>query len=155
MCISTIIHNSLKTDTARILTSEWMEEKMWHTHVKLLVTQLCPALCYPMDHPLGSSVHEFSRQEHWNGLPFPFPGHCQPRDWTWVSHVAGRLFTIDPPGKPWYMHIIEYYSATKRNKLLKYEWPLKIYANWKKWGSKKSHIVWVHLYAMYRMGELR
>jgi len=24
---------------------------------------------------LGSSVHGFSRQEYWSGLPFPSPGH--------------------------------------------------------------------------------
>ena len=36
---------------------------------------------------------EFSRQEYWTGLPFPSPRH-QPRDRTWVSHTAGRHFTI-------------------------------------------------------------
>ena len=25
-------------------------------------------------YPSGSSVHEFSRQEYWRGLPFPSPG---------------------------------------------------------------------------------
>ena len=40
----------------------------------MLVTQLCPALCDPMDsNPPGSSV-EFSRQEYWSGLPFPSAG---------------------------------------------------------------------------------
>ena len=40
--------------------------------VKVLVTQSCPTLCHPMDYsPSGSSVHEFSRQEYWSGLPFP------------------------------------------------------------------------------------
>jgi len=38
----------------------------------------------------------FSRQEYWSGLPFiPFSrGSSQPRDQTWVSHIAGRFFTI-------------------------------------------------------------
>ena len=41
----------------------------------VLVTQSCPTLCDPTDHSLpGSSVHEFSRQEYWSGLPFPSPG---------------------------------------------------------------------------------
>ena len=32
--------------------------------------QLCPALCNAMDSsPPGSSVQEFSMQEHWSGLP--------------------------------------------------------------------------------------
>ena len=38
---------------------------------------------------------EFSRQESWNGLPFPSPrGSSQPRDWTRVSCIAGRRFTV-------------------------------------------------------------
>ena len=38
--------------------------------------QSCPTLCDPTDRsPLGSSVPGFSRQEHWNGLPFPSPMH--------------------------------------------------------------------------------
>ena len=43
--------------------------------VKASVTQLCPTLCDPMDcSPPGSSVHEFSRQESWSGLPCSPPG---------------------------------------------------------------------------------
>ena len=39
------------------------------------VAQSCPTLCDPVDcSPPGSSVHGFSRQEYWSGLPFPFPG---------------------------------------------------------------------------------
>ena len=42
-------------------------------YVKLL--QLCPTLCDPMDYsPPGSSVHGFSRQEYWSGLPCLPPG---------------------------------------------------------------------------------
>ena len=38
----------------------------------VLVTQLCPTLCDPMDcSPPGSSVLGFFRQEYWSGLPFP------------------------------------------------------------------------------------
>ena len=38
---------------------------------------------------------EFSRQEYWNGLPFPALGESSwPRDWTRVSCVAGTFFTI-------------------------------------------------------------
>ena len=37
--------------------------------------QSCQTLCESMDHSLlGSSVHEFSRQEYWRELPFPSPG---------------------------------------------------------------------------------
>ena len=37
--------------------------------------QSCPTLCDPVDHsPSGSTVHGFSRQEYWSGLPLPPPG---------------------------------------------------------------------------------
>ena len=45
--------------------------------VCVLVAQLCPTLCDPIDRsPPGSSVHgiKSSRQEYWSGLPFPSPG---------------------------------------------------------------------------------
>ena len=35
----------------------------------------CPTLYNPLGcSPPGSSVHGISRQEYWNGLPFPLPG---------------------------------------------------------------------------------
>ena len=38
------------------------------------VAQSCPILCDPMDcSQPGSSVHGFSRQGYWSGLPFPSP----------------------------------------------------------------------------------
>ena len=48
----------------------------------------------------------FSRQEYWSGLPFPSPGDfSQPRDWTWVSHLAGRRFNLwatrEAHGRKW------------------------------------------------------
>ena len=46
-------------------------------------TAACPALL----------SMEFCRQGYWSGLPFP-GGWSQPRDWTWVSFIAGRVFTI-------------------------------------------------------------
>ena len=40
----------------------------------VLVTQLCPTLCDPMDCTRQASLFmEFSRQEYWSGLPFPSP----------------------------------------------------------------------------------
>ena len=41
------------------------------------VTQLCPTPSDPMDCSLpGSSIHGFSRQEYWSGLPLPSPNLC-------------------------------------------------------------------------------
>ena len=43
--------------------------------MKVLVSQLCLTLCYPVDgsHKAPQSMG-FSRQESWSGLPFPSPG---------------------------------------------------------------------------------
>ena len=44
---------------------------------------------------------QFSRQEHWSGLPFPFPGDLpDPRIEPESPALAGRFFTTAPPGKP-------------------------------------------------------
>ena len=60
------------------------------------ITQLCPTLCNSMDCSLlGSSVHGSlqARILEWVAISFS-RGSSQPRDRTWVSHVAGRHFTI-------------------------------------------------------------
>ena len=68
----------------------------------MLVTQLCPTLCDPIDcSPPGSSVHgtlqarilewvtmHSSRKSSW------------PRDWTWNSCFAGRFFIAESLGRP-------------------------------------------------------
>ena len=43
----------------------------------------------------------FPRQEYWSSLPFPSPGglpisRIEPRS----PALAGRFFTVEPPGKP-------------------------------------------------------
>ena len=38
---------------------------------------------------------DFSRQEYWSGLPFSSSGNLpNPRDWTQVSYIAGRFFSV-------------------------------------------------------------
>ena len=66
------------------------------------VSQSCLTICESMDcSPPGSSVHEFSRQEYWSGLPFPSPGDLpnpgtEPRSLTlWVDSLP-----TEPIGKP-------------------------------------------------------
>ena len=74
-----------------------------------LVTQSHPTLCDPMSSSLpGSSVHGFSRQEYWDGLPcppppgdFPHPG-IKP-EFPVSPAMAGGFFTIESPGKPYLM----------------------------------------------------
>ena len=53
-------------------------------------------LCDPTDcSPSGSSVHGIlqARVLEWVTISFS-RGSSQPRDWTWVSRIAGRHFTI-------------------------------------------------------------
>ena len=63
--------------------------------------------CDPMDcSPPGSILSmEFSRQEYWNGLPFPPPGDLPNPGIKPVSlespALAGRFFTTVLPGKPY------------------------------------------------------
>ena len=67
----------------------------------LSVAQSGPTLCDPMDYsPTGSSVHGIlqARMLEWIAMPFS-RGSSQPRDRTWVSCIAGRLFTIWVTGK--------------------------------------------------------
>ena len=50
--------------------------------------QSCPTLCNPIDDsPPGSPSLEFSRQEHWSGLPFPSPMH-ESEKWKWSRSVV-------------------------------------------------------------------
>ena len=60
------------------------------------VTQSCLTLCDPRDCSLpGSSIHEISQARilEWIAISISW-GSSWPRDWTQVSHLAGRLFTV-------------------------------------------------------------
>ena len=64
--------------------------------VIVLVTQPCPTLWDPMDCSLpGPFVHGIfqARILEWVGIPFS-RGSSQPRDWAWVSCIAGRFVTV-------------------------------------------------------------
>ena len=64
--------------------------------VCVLVTQSCPSLCNPMDSsPPASSIHGIlqARIQEWVAISFS-RGSSQPRDQTWVSYIAGRLFSV-------------------------------------------------------------
>ena len=67
----------------------------------VLVTQSCPTLCDLTDcTPPGFSVHGIlqARVLEWIAIPFS-RGTSQPRDWTLVSCLTGRFFTIWATGK--------------------------------------------------------
>ena len=70
-----------------------------------LVAKLCPTLVTPSTVLCQAPLSvEFSRQEHWSGVPFPAAGdlpHPGIKPKSPVSPaVAGRFFTPEPAGKP-------------------------------------------------------
>ena len=69
--------------------------------VKVLVTQLCPTFCNPMDcsHQASLSM-EFSRQEYWSGLPLPSPGDLRdPGIEPGSPELQADSLPSKPPGK--------------------------------------------------------
>ena len=63
---------------------------------KVLVSQLCPTLCNPMDCSLpGSSVHRIlqARIMEWVAILFS-RGSSLSSDRTLVAHIAGRFFSV-------------------------------------------------------------
>ena len=68
-----------------------------------LCAQSCLTLYDPMDcnSPPGSSVHGISqaRMREWVAISSS-RGSSQPRGQTCISFLAGRFFTLEPPGKP-------------------------------------------------------
>ena len=68
-------------------------------------TQLCPTLCDPMYYVCQAPLPmEFSRQEYWNGLPFPSPWDLPDPGIEPMSSespsLADRFFTTEPIVKP-------------------------------------------------------
>ena len=64
--------------------------------VKRSESQSCPTLCDPVDCSLpGSSIHGIlqARILEWVAISFS-RGSSRPRDWTNVSHLVGRRFTL-------------------------------------------------------------
>ena len=62
----------------------------------MLVTQMCPTVCDPMDcSPPGSSVHGILQAKilEWVAIPFS-RGSSQPKDQAHVSYIADGFFTI-------------------------------------------------------------
>ena len=56
--------------------------------------------------PPGSLSMEFSRQEYWGRLPFPFPVDLPNLGNEPVSPVlAGGFFTTEPPGKHIHVYV--------------------------------------------------
>ena len=72
------------------------------------VTQSCLTLCDPMDSSLpGSSIRGILRTRVLEWVTIFFSrGSAQPRDWTQVSCIAGRPFTVWATREAYYPKII-------------------------------------------------
>ena len=77
----------------------------------LLVAQLCPTLCDPVDcSPPGSSVHGAfqARILEWVAISFS-KGSSLPRDRTRTPTLQTDTLTSEPPGKPtWKVDVLNY-----------------------------------------------
>ena len=68
--------------------------------VCVLVAQLCPILCDTVACQ-ASPTNGFSRQEYWNGLPFPSPGNLpNPGIKPGSRALEADALTSEPPEKP-------------------------------------------------------
>ena len=72
------------------------------------VAQLYLTLCEPMGYSLPvSSIHGFSRQDYWNGLPVPFPGDLpNPGIELGFPALPGDSLPSEPPGNPFIDELI-------------------------------------------------
>ena len=106
--------------------------------VLCLVTQPCPTLCNPVDcSPSGSSVLRDSPGKilQWVTMPSP-KGWSQLRNWTQVSHTAGRFFTLwaTQPQEEWNKSICS-----------NMDWPRDYHTKWSK-SNRERNITWYYLY---------
>ena len=87
-CLNNYIHISITTQAIKVgfpLTIGFSMAK-----VKEKFAQLCLTLCDLMDY----TVHGILQAKILEWVAFPSSrGSSQPRDWTQVSHTAGRFFT--------------------------------------------------------------
>ena len=88
---------SFRMDWLDLLQSKGLSRVFSNTTVQkhqFFSTQSCPNFCDPMDcSPPDSSVYGILQASilEWVAISFS-RGSFQPRDWTWVSCIAGRLF---------------------------------------------------------------
>ena len=80
----------------------WLSPYLKLSLVKVKVTRSCLTLCSPVNcSPPGSSIHEFSRQEYWSGLPFPTSGdHPDPGLEPGSPALHTDSLLSEPSGKP-------------------------------------------------------
>ena len=110
----------MEIETKKIINSVKinLETDLSETEVKVLVPQLFPTLCDPMDCSLpGSSVHGFFRQEYWSGLPLNYSNSTQ-------NSIASKKnnFWEQGPSKDMLREIWKFTSRPLFFFRLKYDW---------------------------------
>ena len=75
----------------------------------MLSIQLSSTLCDPVD-PSGFSVHGFSQQEYWSGLPHPTSGDLPDPRIKLALPVLQEDFYAELPGKPSFSPLFEWNS---------------------------------------------
>ena len=74
-----------------------------HMCASAQLLQACPTLCNPTDcSPLGSSVHGILPARILQRLLCPSQGIFPTQGWNPCLLHAGRFFTVEPPGKPYF-----------------------------------------------------
>ena len=104
--------------------------------VKVLVTPSCPTLCDPwtIAHQAPRFM-EFSRQEYWNGLPFPSSGDLLTQGSNpHLLHWQVDSFTAETLGKPMLAQCLALNKGS--NKYFLNEW-----------------ILWIHLHTLIHSFE--
>ena len=84
----------------------------------MLVAQLCPTLCDPMDCACQAPLSMgFSRQEYRSGLPFPSPGDLPGPG---IEHGSPELQAVSLPSElPGKLFESDYLSLKHTNKISK------------------------------------
>ena len=94
MCFPKIIHCLVLLGFFQLILCMWSE-------IEVKPSQSCPTLYDPTDCSLpGSSLQRILQARMLERVAIPFSrGSSLPGDWTWVSHIVGRFFTIWAPRK--------------------------------------------------------
>ena len=101
--------------------------------VNWVISQLYPTPCpWTVACQAPLSMGFSSRQEYWNGLPFPSPGDLpDPRIKPWSPVLQADSLLSEPPGKP-YIYIL--YIIYIYNDIVKLKgWGKLYHANIKQW----------------------
>ena len=93
---SNILSGQINSYDFAFLTKLFVDHQKSKSASASEVAQSYPAVCNPMDCSLpGSSIHGIfqARVLEWVAISFS-RGSSRPRDWTQVSRIAGRCFTV-------------------------------------------------------------